>query len=415
VVWPGDFCVGSPFAVFARIVSVCRGSLPPNLLARNLTQRRPAAPVPGRGYPRKRWGTGGGGWRNDPQRRCTGVDPRAIVGDRSPRVIGDGVWPACACRSPDEWRAIRERCTGPFIAAWALGIVGVCAARIGFASLAFYGSPAMSRGLPDPLSGAEIWRFLRACEGPIALAVGSGVLIALWLRRGGEIGATAASSREARSRRIGAAGEARVAGELKRIGLPALHNVILSGAGWSVELDHVIRVPRGSSCWRPRPSAEGSPANSPRQSGHSAPPAVYRSSGWTIQCCRTRRMSAPSMVFWAICGCRYAVTWSRPVELGLRRRSRTRSFPSGICHGCCRFLLQSRTRAFSMRRGGGSSARRRRAAAARSARGVCAPPTGGVASAAAVIACAPGVLRTPEGGLPRRDLGQQAAPVPGVV
>ena len=34
-------------------------------------------------------------------------------------------------------RAIRERCTGPFIAAWALGIVGVCAARIGFASLAF--------------------------------------------------------------------------------------------------------------------------------------------------------------------------------------------------------------------------------------------------------------------------------------
>jgi hypothetical protein len=41
----------------------------------------------------------------------------------------------------------------------------------------------------------------------------------------------------------------------------------------------------------------------------------------------------------------------------------------------------------------------------RHARGVCAPPTGGVASAAAVIACAPGVLRTPEGGLPRRDLG----------
>ena len=83
-------------------------------------------------------------------------------------------------------RAIRERCTGPFIAAWALGIVGVCAARIGFASLAFafYGSLAMSRGLPDPLSGAEIWRFLRACEAPIALAVGLGFLIALRLRRG---------------------------------------------------------------------------------------------------------------------------------------------------------------------------------------------------------------------------------------
>jgi hypothetical protein len=140
-------------------------------------------------------------------------------------------------------RAIRERCTGPFITAWALGIVGVCATRIGFASLAFCGSPAMSRGLPDPLSGAEIWRFLRACEAPIALAVASGLLIALWLRRGREAGA--AASREARSRRVGAAGEARVAVELQRIGLPALHNVILWGAGWSVELDHIVRVPSG--------------------------------------------------------------------------------------------------------------------------------------------------------------------------
>ena len=103
----------------------------------------------------------------------------------------------------------------------------------------------MSRDLPDPLSGAEIWRFLRACEAPIALAVGSGLLIALWLHRWREVGATGASSREARSRRIGAAGEARVAGELKRIRLPALHNIILWGAGWSVELDHVVRVPSG--------------------------------------------------------------------------------------------------------------------------------------------------------------------------
>jgi hypothetical protein len=103
----------------------------------------------------------------------------------------------------------------------------------------------MLQGVPDPMSGLEIWRFLRAYEAPIALAVGSGVLIALWLRRGREVGATKASSREARSRRIGAAGEARVAAELKRIGLPALHNVILRGAGWSVELDHLVRVPSG--------------------------------------------------------------------------------------------------------------------------------------------------------------------------
>jgi len=261
-------------------------------------------------------------------------------------------------------RAIRERCAGPFIAGWALGVGGVCAARIGFASLAFYGSPAMSRGLPDPLSGAEIWRFLRACEAPIALAVGSGLLIALWLHRWREVGATGASSREARSRRIGAAGEARVAGELKGIRLPALHNIILWGAGWSVELDHVVRVPSGIVVLETKTLGG-------RIAGELASPVwTQRTAGGVqvgrldIQCCRTRRMSAPSMVFWAICGCRYAVTWSRPVELGLRRRSRTRSFPSGICHGCCRFLLQSRTRAFSMRRGGGSSARRRRAAAA---------------------------------------------------
>ena len=85
----------------------------------------------------------------------------------------------------------------------------------------------MSRDLPDPLSGGEMWRFLRACEASIALAVGSGLLIALWLRRSREVGATAASSREARSRRIGAAEEARVAVELKTIAIPVLHNVNL--------------------------------------------------------------------------------------------------------------------------------------------------------------------------------------------
>jgi hypothetical protein len=169
--------------------------------------------------------------------------PFSEIGPRVLLVMACGLLALAAVRMSR--RAIRERCTGPFIAAWALGIVGVCAARIGLASLAFYGSRAMSPGLPDPLSGAEIWRFLRACETPIAIAVGSGILIALWLRRGREAGAIAASSREARSRRIGAAGEARVAVELKRIGLPALHNVILWGAGWSVELDHVVRVPSG--------------------------------------------------------------------------------------------------------------------------------------------------------------------------
>jgi hypothetical protein len=103
----------------------------------------------------------------------------------------------------------------------------------------------MLQGAPDPMCELEIWRLLRAYEAPMVLAVGSGVLIALSLRRCREVVTSEMSSREGRSRRIGGVGEARVAAELKRIGLPALHNVILYGAGWSVELDHVVHVPSG--------------------------------------------------------------------------------------------------------------------------------------------------------------------------
>jgi len=171
------------------------------------------------------------------------LGPMLEIGPRVLLVMACGLLALAAVRISA--RAIRQGHAGVFLVGWGLGIVGVCGARIGFASLAFYGSPPMLQRVPDPMSGVEIWRFLRAYEAPIALALGSGVLIALWLRRGREVGAAEASRREARSRRIGAAGEARVAGELKRIGLPALHNVILRGAGWSVELDHLVRVPSG--------------------------------------------------------------------------------------------------------------------------------------------------------------------------
>jgi hypothetical protein len=170
-------------------------------------------------------------------------EPMLKIGPRVVLVMACGLLALVAVRISS--RAICQGYAGVFLSGWALGIVGACGAQIGFASLAFYGSPPMLQGMPDPMSGVEIWRFLRAYEAAIALAVGSGVLIALWLRRGREVAATEASSREARSRRIGAVGEARVAAELKRIGLPALHNVILRGAGWSVELDHVVRVPSG--------------------------------------------------------------------------------------------------------------------------------------------------------------------------
>jgi len=106
-------------------------------------------------------------------------------------------------------RAICQGYAGVFLAGWALGMVRVCGARIGFASLAFYGSPPMFEGGPDPMSGLEIWRFLRTYEASIALAVGSGVLIALWLHRGRDVGATAASSREKHARRGSARSEKR--------------------------------------------------------------------------------------------------------------------------------------------------------------------------------------------------------------
>jgi hypothetical protein len=169
--------------------------------------------------------------------------PMLEIGARVLLAIACGLFALIALRISA--RAIGQCDAGVFLVGWALGIVAVCGAWIGFASLALYRSSPMLQGVTDPMSGMGVWRFLRACETPSALAVGSGVLIALWLRRGREVGASKASSREARWRRIGAVGEARVAAELKRIGLPALHNIILRGAGWSAELDHVVRVPSG--------------------------------------------------------------------------------------------------------------------------------------------------------------------------
>jgi hypothetical protein len=193
-----------------------------------------------------------------------------------------------------------------------------------------------------------------------------GVLIALCVRRGRGIGAAAASSRdrEGRSRRIGAVGEAWVAAELNRIGLPALHNVILRGAGWSVELDHVVPVPSGIVVLETKTFAgtiEGqldSPVWTQRTAGGDQ---LGRVDNPVLQ---TRRMYRRWGVSWAACGYRSAVTSSRPAVRGLYRRWRTRSFPFDIYGGCFRLCLLSRTLAFSMRRGGGSRAGRRKALAA---------------------------------------------------
>ena len=47
------------------------------------------------------------------------------------------------------------------------------------------------------------------------------------------------------------------AGELARAGLPALHDVVLRGAGWSVELDEVLRIPSGIVVLETRPHPNG--------------------------------------------------------------------------------------------------------------------------------------------------------------
>jgi len=97
------------------------------------------------------------------------LGPMLEIGPRVLLVMACGLLAVVAVRISA--RGIRQGYAGVFLAGWALGIVGVCGARIGFASLAFYGSPPMLQGVPDPMSGLEIWRFLRAYEAAIALAV----------------------------------------------------------------------------------------------------------------------------------------------------------------------------------------------------------------------------------------------------
>ena len=342
--------------------------------------------------------------------------PLLEIGPRVLLVMACGLLALVAVRMSG--RAIRERCTGRFIAGWALGIVGVCAARIGFASLAFYGSPAMSRGLPDPLSGAEIWRFLRACEAPIALAVGSGLVIALWLHRCREAGATAASSREARSRRIGAAGEVRVAGELKRIRASRASQCHSLGGGV------VGRARSRRSCTLgDRGAGNQDPRrNDRRRTRFASLDTAHR------RRCRGRQVGQSSAAEPGACpGGRWFSGRSAGADMRLRGLGRSSSvcagdrgrgrFPRGSVMGAVDFLCRAEP---ARSRCGVAAARARGGEERRppcGARGVCAPPAGGVASAAAVIAWTPGILGRLEGRLSRRDVGRdkKLPPVPGVV
>jgi Nuclease-related domain len=83
-----------------------------------------------------------------------------------------------------------------------------------------------------------------ACIIDLVIAAGVVVAVAVALHRLGK-GAAADREREARQRRIGAVGEARVALDLARLGLPALRNVILCDDARSVELDHDVRLRSG--------------------------------------------------------------------------------------------------------------------------------------------------------------------------
>ena len=102
--------------------------------------------------------------------------PMLEIGARVLLAIACGVFAVVALRISA--RAICQCDAGVFLVGWALGIVGVCGAWIGFASLALSRSSPMLQGVADPMSGVGFWGFMQACEAPIALTVGSGVLIA---------------------------------------------------------------------------------------------------------------------------------------------------------------------------------------------------------------------------------------------
>ena len=65
--------------------------------------------------------------------------PMLEIGARVLFAIASGLLALVALRISA--RAICQGDAGVFLVGWALGIVGVCGARIGFASLAFYGRP----------------------------------------------------------------------------------------------------------------------------------------------------------------------------------------------------------------------------------------------------------------------------------
>ena len=96
--------------------------------------------------------------------------PMLKIGPRVVLVMACGLLALVAVRISS--RGICQGYARVFLSGWALGIVGVCGARIGFASLALYRSSPMLQGVPDPMSGVGFWHFMQACEAPIPLAVG---------------------------------------------------------------------------------------------------------------------------------------------------------------------------------------------------------------------------------------------------
>jgi len=150
---------------------------------------------------------------------------------------------------------------------------------------------------------------------------------------------------------------------------------------------------RGSWCWKPRPSAERSRANSILRFGHSARPAVSSSMDWPIRCC-------------AEPGARVGVGGFSGRPAGADMRLRCLGRPSAVCtgdRGRGRFRSRSTVgavdflcRAEPARTRCGVAAARARGGEERwppcDARGLRAPPAGRVpGSASGVISWAPGI------------------------
>lgn len=128
------------------------------------------------------------------------------------------------------------------LGSWATGMAGFVAGCVAF--------QAFASGSAGPVGLPTLAAFVGAHGLPLAslLLLGSVTAAGIELTRGWA--GTAArlpgtGPRRSRVEAVGSLGEALVAAELRGLGWPHLANVVLTGRGWSAEIDHLVRAPDG--------------------------------------------------------------------------------------------------------------------------------------------------------------------------